>query len=406
MRVVVDRPADYQVWGRAELIAGWIEGTSNAHGLGARCGDVELTVRTCLHPRGLDRPDLHGFWTELILQRHLDCVRDGTLVLEFYRDDAPVARVALRISAVATELARSYPLDIDEYPVPPATVGAVVRPPALVFPGLGGTGGSSLNAVMRTAMLRAGHELPVYDEANAPALWARIRARRPVPGFRWIDGHGCYSALDIAREPVARVTLLRDPIRRIVSVFNYGTLVHPELFNVASFEDWVGAGEARRHSQAAGLLRAAGRHDAAEQRGTALHRTARDEVLHAYALVGLAEQFEECIFLLCQLGSYDRIGMWRRVLAAPRAVDAEALPAVLRHRLAEELAPDLQLYEEARELLGHRLTSAALGPALGRYREAAARRPELPEAAKAVECLRWRQVLTDHHARPTLETTS
>ncbi len=84
MRVVVDRPADHQVWDRAETIAGWIEGVASGAGLRVTCGDVSLPVGSCLHPRGLGRSDLHGFWTELVVQRHLDAIRDGMLPLEIW----------------------------------------------------------------------------------------------------------------------------------------------------------------------------------------------------------------------------------------------------------------------------------------------------------------------------------
>jgi hypothetical protein len=397
MRIVVDRPADHQVWERSVLLAGWIEGVEDAGRMHASAGDVELTVRSCLHPRGLGRPDLHGFWTELILQRHLDGVRQGLLPVEVFRDERPVARVRLRISPVAIELARRYPLDLDEYPVP-LPVGAETReaaPVTLVFPGLGAVGGSSLNHLLRRKMLREGWTTPVYDEANTPFLWAQIQTQRPRPVYRWLDGHGCYGAADACDGRTARVTLLREPIRRLVSAFSYGVLVHPDLFAAGSFDEFVESGAARHHSQAVGLLRAAGCSVEIPRSNAELLSAARAELTRGYALVGITECFEETLFLLCRLAGYDSIGMWWRVLAAPRLVEPDHLDPRTRTRLEHDLAPDLALYEEAHAAFTARVARASFGPALQQYRDAAARCVELSPVAKAVECLRWRQVIAD-----------
>ena len=396
MRVVVDRPTDHQVWDRAEPIAGWVEGLRDAHGLRIVCAGVELPVGACLHPRGLDRRDVHGFWTELVVQRHLDAVRDGRLTLEVWRGDTRLAAVPLWISPFALELARTHPLDRAEYAVPaPATPAAPPR--ALVFPGLGAVGGSSLNRLMRTKMLHAGWATTVYDEANEPTLWERVRARRPRVAYRWVDGHGCWGAL-ASDDDAVRVTLLRDPVRRLISIYDYGVLVHPEDFAGGTFDDFVASGAARHYSQAAGLLRAAGREPV--KNDVALHRAAATALRTEYALVGITERFEETVLLTAGLAGYATIGAAYRVLAAPRSVQADQLSTATRRRLADDLAVDLELYEEARRCFDARAAAAGLGTALECYRAASARCRDLSPGAKAVECLRWRQVLSEHRVRP------
>lgn len=398
MRVVVDRPTDHQIWDRAEIVAGWVEGVASLDGVRVTCGADTLRSAACFHPHALGRDDVHGFWTEVIVQRHLGAIRDGMLRLEVWRGESRLASLPLWIMPAARELAVSHPLDLADYPVPPPAA-APPAPATIVFPGLGAVGGSSLNRLLRGTMLRRGWATPVYDEANAPTLWAKVRARRPATCFRWIDGHECYDAVPIGAGDAVRVTLLRDPVRRVVSVFNYGVLVHPERFAGASFEDLVAAGEARRHSQARALLRAAGR-DPDALDGLALHRAAERELAHAYALVGITELFEETIFALARLAGLATIGMWRPVLAAPRTVDPDRLGAATRRRLTRDLAVDLDLYEAARARFQATVTAAGFGAPLDAYRAAAARRRDLPATAKATECLRWRQVLGDHDRRP------
>jgi hypothetical protein len=244
-----------------------------------------------------------------------------------------------------------------------------------------------LNALFRRRTLQAGGAATVYGEANSPSLWSTIRAHPGAPAYRWIDGHECYDAGDAN---ALRVTLLREPIQRFVSVYNYGTLVHPEQFR-GSFAELVASGAAREHSQAAGLLRVAGA--AIPRSDGELLAAARAELARAYALVGVTELFEETIFLMCRLAGYGSIGMWWRVLAAPRAIEVERIDARTRALLERDLAPDVALYEEARAAFRARVAAASFGPELGRYRAAAQCVHELSVEAKAVECLRWRQVL-------------
>ena len=400
MRVVVDRPSDHQVWDRAELVAGWIEGAPHLGDVRVTCGGETLPVAFCMHPRGLGRDDVHGFWTEVVVQRHLAAIRDGMLRLEVWHDGVRLGSLPLWVMPAARELAASHPLDLAGYPVAPAPPAAArPAPPTIVFPGLGAVGGSSLNRLVRTKMLHERWATTIYDEANAPALWASMRARHPRVVHRWIDGHACYDAVPIGGGDAVRVALLRDPVRRLVSVFNYGVLVHPERFAGATFDELVAAGEARRHSQARALLRAAGR-DADALDGLALFRAAERELASAYALVGVTELFEETIFALCRLAGWTTIGMWWSVLAAPRTVDADRLSAATRRRLVADYAVDLDLYEAVRARFQADVAAAGRDATLDGYRAAARRRRELPAAAKATECLRWRQVLADHDRRP------
>ncbi|MBI3767174.1 MAG: hypothetical protein HY271_01635 [Deltaproteobacteria bacterium] len=402
MRVVVDRPADRLLVDRAELLTGWIEplaADAREPGLTATCGGRELAVRRCWHPEARRRPQVAGFWSMLMVQELLPAAPRGDLAIDLWWRGAHVETVCLRISPVAAHLARAHPLNLGDYRVPPLRAAPTPAPaPTLVFPGLGATGGASLNQLLRWKMLRDDRPLPVYFEANDPALWACARAGDPsIPS--WIDGHACYAAADDLGAPFARVTLLREPAARLLSIFNYNTLVHPYDFPFRTVEAFLASDAAARCTQAASLLRCAGIDVDPTVAADELSAQAGEELRRHYALVGVTELFEETIFLLCQLGGYDTIGMWWKVLSAPGRPSAAGLSVEARRRLEELIAADRRLYDDARRALVELVATHAFAGPLAHYRADAAAQSELPDVYKLVECLRWRQILVDAELR-------
>lgn len=388
--VELHRPRDGLLVGRAEPIVGWLAPASADVVLSASCGARALLLRRCFHPVMLERADACGFWGYVFVQQHLDDVHAGRLAIELYGNDRLLATLSLQVTPSARVLGTEYPLDLGSYDVPPGS--NLTSPPTVVFPGLGGVGGATINEVIRVQMLREGRAVPVHFEADHRPLWQRIgdsmRSR-----YRWIDGHACHHAGDDPGR--ARFTMLRDPARRMLSVFDYGRLVHPEAFAFASFDDFVVSRSAWRATQAVSLLRCAGVEDADELPPAEVHDRAVSELTNAYTLVGVTELFEESLLLLSQLLGVTSIGMWWRVLAAPRSTVLEELSARARHHLDILLGVDRALHAEATARLRARIADADLGEALTRYREAAARERVLPDLLKQLECLRWRQTLTD-----------
>jgi len=246
---------------------------------------------------------------------------------------------------------------------------------------------------MRRTMAREGRAITVYSEADDGPTWSRVLAAG-APEYGWVDGHACYGAADALGPGSARVTLLREPVRRLVSVFHYNALVHPRQFPFATLEEFVESEAARGFTQVAGLARCAG-HAIDGLPDADVGAIAERELAQSYAVVGTTERFEETIFLLCVLAGLDAIGMWWRILAAPKAVDVEQLPARLRARIEQVVEHDLRLYDRVETALCDRVASCGFGDALVRYKEAAAREPVLSDHDKFVECLRWRQVLAE-----------
>ena len=386
-RILVDTPADGVIGNRAELLTGAVAGGGTVT---ATCGLHSILLRPCVHPHVRSDGRVRGFWAFLILQELLDEVRHGVLAITFRCDGREVAVNRFRVTPAAAHLARTYPLNRAQYPVsPPVAPGSA--PVTVVFPGLGAVGGASLNQLLRIKAHREGWQVPVYDEANVPSLWRAMRAHADAR-YRWIDGHGCFAAADDLGVPFARVTFVREPVRRLLSAYRWVRLVHRDEIPCETLDDFLASGAARAHTQAAGLLRCTGIDPTPLSDGE-LARVALERLVHDYALVGVTDRYEESIFLLCRLAGYASIGMWWRVLGAPRTCDLDAVPAAARARLERVAAIDRGLYEMAMQRLDAQLGTAAFGDDLRRYQRDALAQAELPDPYKLRECRRWRALL-------------
>ena len=393
MRLELESPADRELGGRSELLSGWVGAPHGSVTLSAHCGGRPIVLRRFRHPATYAGARLQGFWGYLVVQELLDELRDGHLVVRFRADDREIAAVPLRISSLAVTMAREYPLDLRRYSVTAVSPIARTPPPqTVVFPGLGGVGGASLNDVMRRNMVHEGWDATVYHEGNDPVLWRRI-VRDGGRAPRWIDGHACFGAGQGLAGQSSRVTLLREPRARLLSVFNYNKLVHPDEFRFATFDDFVLTGAARTYGQAFGLLRAAGRPVDPSISADDLYAQTRRTLDEDYDFVGITELFEEVVFLLAALAGYTTIGMWWRVLAAPRSLTWEGVAPYVRQMVEHQLGPEIRAYNEQRDIFAHLIAGRALGHGFACYKSAAATGPALPDQYKLAECRRWRQLL-------------
>ena len=396
MRFDIDKPRDRLITGRIQALSGWIEAEGPDFALVAVCGRREIQLRECAHPVRHLIPGARGFWGYLALQEFLGSIRREFLHVDLIWKGSRLTTLHFRVFPVAKELARRYPLDLKNYPV--ESRHPVFEPSkparALIFPGLAQVGGSSLNQLMRWKMYQEDWCFPVYEDGNDAEAWTRFRALG-IPSVRWIDGHDCYGAADSLSQPFARITLLREPIQRYVSLFNYASLVHPQEFGYATFEESIYSGQARQYSQSYRLLQCAGRDVSPSIPDDELYTRAKQELEASYAFVGITELYEESIFLICELAGIESIGMWWRILSSPKSIRLWSLSLRARNRLRRLLAVDLRLYREKRQDLLNLLRRSDFGTALKSYRKAALEQPELPDVFKAVECLRWRQTIAE-----------
>jgi hypothetical protein len=126
-----------------------------------------------------------------------------------------------------------------------------------------------------------------------------------------------------------------------------------------------------------------------------LYALSKKELDNGYALVGITELFEESVFLMSDLAGHSDIGMWWRVLSAPKSIDPDRLSDQTRCVMERLLSVDLNLYEEKKKRLVQLLSEADFGQNLQKYKQDASEQRDLAESYKMIECLRWRQILTE-----------
>ena len=184
------------------------------------------------------------------------------------------------------------------------------------------------------------------------------------PRLRLIEGHVPFGLHAWLSRPATYVTLLRDPLERIVSLYYFireGTDRHIHRQTRAalgSLEEFVSSGvllevdngQTRRLS---GLSPAYGRCT------EAMLERAKANIRERFALVGLTERFDESVLLLRRLFG------WPSALYLPRKVNqlkqpVAALPSGTVRLIEAHNRFDRQLYDYAAELFERQV--AELGP--------------------------------------------
>lgn len=381
-RLVTDRVQPFSGWFKSEL-CGAIE---------ACCEGAPILIQEFPYPED-SAFERRGFWGLLFLQDLLPRIRRARLEITVTVDGQRIGALTLFVSPWARSAAKRFPVNLRRYAVRARNRPFRGKPPqTIVFPGLGAVGGTSFNYLFRLEMLRRGWDFPAYFEANDLNLWSSLSARG-ARKLRWIDGHDCYSSAAQLSQSFARITLLRNPLRRMLSAYRFASLVDPYRFPFAGFEEFVESDQFRRITQSRSLLRLAGIQTPAGMPAKEEADVAWDHLERSYSLIGITEKYEETIFLAALLGGHDSIGMWWSMLASPRTFREADISGLILKRMESLLESDWILYRRAQRKLNETVEAAGFGMELGHYQEDGRRQKKLPDAFKMLDCLRWRMLV-------------
>jgi hypothetical protein len=220
-----------------------------------------------------------------------------------------------------------------------------------IFLHLPKAGGSTLNRIISRQY--GPHEIYKVRVAPRSEIVAELNGMpaEQLRGLRMIIGHAAFGLHAAVPKPCSYITILRDPIERVISQYYYilrmpGHQQHQVLARgeqtLAEYARFVGNGQTRLIS---GL----------ESNATdALHlQTAKANLENHFSLVGLTESFDQFLVLLsAELGW--KLRGYRRANVTAQRPPAKMVPASTLAAIRAGNALDLELYLFARELFQRR----------------------------------------------------
>ncbi|MEL7258115.1 MAG: sulfotransferase family 2 domain-containing protein [Pseudomonadota bacterium] len=216
-------------------------------------------------------------------------------------------------------------------------------------------GGSSFGAALRMrfftsqATIRLGQgDLSLTGEAHILSDYAARKRElhaHVARGVRMISGHVQYDA-DLhltAAQNYGFLTLLRDPVDRFVSHYNYLQRKHPDEERPDTLDAFLETRAALRLATQYLFYFAGQSQSQTQNTGPLVSRAVR--ALSRFDLVGDLSDPQACRAALRDITG-GPLPLWHRNRAPLRA----AIPCALRSRLENLCAPDLEIFESVRHL--------------------------------------------------------
>jgi hypothetical protein len=178
------------------------------------------------------------------------------------------------------------------------------------------------------------------DKSEAAASLAALPAES-LGACGYLTGHLPYGVHESLPRPCLYVTLLRDPLARLRSQFRFG-LERQGWLPTADIDELIADGRIAANGQTRQI---AGLADAGAPCTEATLATAIDNLRRRYAVVGIAERFDEALRALIALFGWPGIAYMEKQQGSAfldAAMEARIKPAAERH-----FALDRALYAEA-----------------------------------------------------------
>jgi hypothetical protein len=231
-----------------------------------------------------------------------------------------------------------------------------VTPRCLIFLHLPKTAGSTLTTVLRWQSRRFGPEgmLRLTSVEEGFAELDRLSPEQLIR-LRVLMGHFPYGVHEHLPMPSRYITMIRDPVKRVVSVYRFvlSRPAHPVHGIVTSssmtLDEYVTSGVHSRQVENALTRQLAGIAEEDDEELTDRHLQAATANLQSFLAVGLTERFDESLILFKRILGWSTPFYFSRNVSragpSPVGVSSDVL-----ERIAERNALDLQIYELARSL--------------------------------------------------------
>lgn len=228
----------------------------------------------------------------------------------------------------------------------------------LIFFHIPKSGGSTLREIIgrqypAEAILTQDAKKPMEAIEHLQRMSAEQKARLAV-----VQGHSVLGVHDLLPKPSTYVTMLRDPVERVIS-FYYYILQSPEHYlfpRVAegrmSLRDFIQNGVSKEtdNFQCRLLSRDCGRADFGQCPPSMLD-DARDNLERYFSVVGLTERFTETLVLLGEIFGWRKRLFFRKINVTKNRARREEIPAGVLDLIRGCNQLDMALYQYACERL-------------------------------------------------------
>jgi Galactose-3-O-sulfotransferase len=191
---------------------------------------------------------------------------------------------------------------------------------------------------------------PVFFRWSAAHLW-QLPARR-LKRTRMFKGHMLFGLHKILPQPATYITVLRDPIDRVISAFYFmrNYMLHPLYWKLRR-ENWTLEDFVRRSTRENAQSKILAGAEFNSPCTAEIFEQAKENLFRHFSVVGLSERFEESLALMkLRFGwKLQRYSSFNVTHARPKKHD---LPQTTLDLIAEKNSFDLALYECAAKLFG------------------------------------------------------
>ena len=250
----------------------------------------------------------------------------------------------------------------------------------IVFHAVNKSGSLCMANVLRESYLQHGRSSEFQSFYHKPACdLAAYRERiNRSEGHAFFVAHYLYGAIEAPKKNRVLISQMRHPVPRVISCYQWLRNKHTAKTGNAddfpTLEEYVIKGGGKEHSQ---LLQFGARFGA-DSRELA-KATCRDLLLRSQEnierdlrLVGIAEQFEESIFLFAHLCGLPAVSRWRQDTRNKGRPLVSETPTRIKDLITDIHSEEIALYTWAKKRFEHEVEVADIAGELDAYKVACA----------------------------------
>jgi hypothetical protein len=244
----------------------------------------------------------------------------------------------------------------------------------IVFHTINKSGTLAMESVLREAFAAHGRSNEFLSHYEIHGSLKEFIARVEKSKSRFVAGHYLFNALKTRANRIW-ITQFRHPLPKILSSYNWLKIKHKKLSSgpFASIEEFVMKTEGIEHSSISHFSLGWGRFRRSRSRGLTaknMYEASIDTLESQVHTIGIAERFEESIFLFARLCGLPSVAPWIRDNRNPGRPLSTEISEHERKVIEEVYQYDYKLYEYASSRFERQLKEVSFDNQLDLYKKA------------------------------------